>query len=100
MVHRDSTYSRFRGDTVKNAKILKTYCELRHKLEQVEKLYAELIEHPEFDDDMAAGAGFKEIREAAQSRRVNFAKLERQIAVVPGLHADMQRRGLRFKYVK
>ncbi len=94
------THSRFRGDTGKNAKILNTYRELRTKMEEVEKLYTELLEHPEFDDEMAAGPGFKELREAAQSRRAKVAELERRIAVVPGLNAALHQWGLRFKYVK
>ena len=69
----------------KNTKILNAYCELRSKMKEAEKLLAELIEHPEFDDEMAASPAFKELREAAQARRAKVVELELLMAD-RGLH--------------
>jgi hypothetical protein len=70
----------FPGRGVKDTKILTAYGELRSKMKEAEKLLAELIEHPAFDDAMAAGPEFKEVREAAQARRAQVAELELVLA--------------------
>ena len=67
---------RFPNRGPKNTKILNAYLELRSKMEEAEKLLAELIENPEFDDAMAASPEFKELREAAQARRAKVVELE------------------------
>lgn len=70
----------FQGRGVKDTKILNAYRELRSNMKKAEKLLAELIEHPGFDDKMAAGPEFKEVREWAQTRRAKVAKLELVLA--------------------
>lgn len=66
----------FLGKSQKDKKILNAYLELRSKMEKAEKLLAELVENPQFDDAMAAGPEFKALREAAQARRGDVVKLE------------------------
>lgn len=75
----------FLNQAPKNRKILNAYLKLRSKMEEAEKLLAELIENPEFDDAMAASAEFKEVREAAQARRAKVVELELLMAD-RGLH--------------
>jgi hypothetical protein len=70
----------FPGRSKEDTKILNAYCEMRLKVEEAEKLLVELVEHPEFDDAMAAGPEFKEVREAAQERRARIADLEMVLA--------------------
>lgn len=70
----------FKGRGAKNTKILNAYCELRSKMEEAEKLLVEVVEHPEFDDEMAAGPEFKEAREAAQARKAKLVELELVLA--------------------
>jgi hypothetical protein len=82
----------FKGRGAKDTKILNAYLDIRHKMKEAEKLLVELIEHPGFDDALAAGPGFKAVREAAQDRRAKVAKLELVLAKL-GL-SDMG-----FKYV-
>ncbi len=67
---------RFLRKSQKDSKILNAYIELRSKMEKAEKLMAELIENPQFDDELAAGPEFKALREAAQARRGDVIKLE------------------------
>ena len=76
---------RFPNRGPKNTKILNAYLELRSKMEEAEKLLAELVENPGFDDAMAASAEFKEVREAAQARRAKVVELELLMAD-RGLH--------------
>jgi hypothetical protein len=49
-------------------------------MEEAEKLLVEVVEHPEFDDEMAAGPEFKEAREAAQARKAKLVELELVLA--------------------
>ena len=70
----------FTGRSKKETKILNAYYEIRLKMEEAEKLLVELVEHPEFDDEMAAGPEFKELREAAQERRARIVDLELALA--------------------
>ena len=70
----------FKGRGAKNTKILNAYCDIRSKMEEAEKLLVELVEHPEFDDEMAAGPEFKGVREAAQDRRAKLVELELVLA--------------------
>ena len=82
----------FLNQAPKNRKILEAYSELRSKMKEAERLLAELIENPEFNDKMAAGPEFKELREAAQARRMKVVELEL-------LLADRGLTDVGFKYV-
>ena len=70
----------FPGRSIKDRKILNAYCEIRSKMQEAEKLLAELVENPGFDDAMAASPEFKAVREAAQERRAKVAELELVLA--------------------
>jgi hypothetical protein len=59
----------FPGRSKEDTKILNAYCEMRLKVEEAEKLLVELVEHPEFDDAMAAGPEFKEDLETVLAAR-------------------------------